>query len=280
MRKGREIDAWSSGVALVLAMQSSSCANIVRSDFDMLRKEEQSKPWMVLRADGSALAIDMSIAHDEGVVACVTSTDVPIGIDTLSVSRAAASFASEGGMAVLSRRVPAWMVDWVRQHEQQSESAGTKGSQAGRLGPGMAYASAWTLLEALAKARGVSLYSTITRADMFSAQLLDMGEAGRKDGGATTASLDLRTIPFDPAAPVFHPDPSTSSKGWVWPPAATATPYRLLLSWSSGQNGIHASAWSAQTLYLPSVDQVMTVVVLDGLRGHPTGWRTALDAPS
>lgn len=277
MRKVRDLDAWSSGTALVLAMQSASCTGHALDVYDMLRKEEQSKPWMVRQSDGGPLPLDISIAHDEGVIACLSSRYVPIGIDTLSVTRAAASFVSEGGMAVLSRRVPSWLVDWVRQQQETSRTAGATGGKR-RLDHGMAYAAAWTLLEGLAKARGESLYSASTRTDMFSAELIHLSDEHTvPDSHATDTpwSLDLRSLPFDPSGQMFCPHRGPDMD-WTWPPSAELLPYEHLLSWTSsttlGQQ-VTTNAWSAKTVYLPSVDQVMTVVALDGLRGDATAWR-------
>lgn len=237
-RKAKLEDAWCSATGLWLALLAGEAsATAADGSLDLRRREEQTKPWLEGR-NGPLARLDVSIAHDGGLVACASSGSGGVGVDLLSVSRAAEAAAGAGGLAVLARRVPAAMVARV-------SGAGSATER------GVEFAVAWTLLEALAKGRGVSLYSDATRGDVHG--------AGRDDGG--TMPLAVNELPFPPAA---WQQPGAGS-AQAAAASALSVPSRLLASWR-GAGG----AWEASSLLLPTHDAVMTVVHFPG---PPLAWR-------
>jgi hypothetical protein len=244
-RKAKLEDAWCSATGLWLALlagESSASAGSADGSLDLRRREEQTKPWLE-GSDGPLARLDVSIAHDGGLVVCTSSGSGGVGVDLLSVSRAQeAAAVGAGGLAVLARRVPAAMVARVSGAASAAER-------------GVEFAVAWTLVEALAKGRGVSLYSEATRDDVHG--------AGRGGGGDAMPHA-VSELPFPPAAWEL---PGAGSAQAAAAHALPVPPSFLLESWR-GEGG----EWRASTIMLPSHDAVMTVVHFPG---PPMAWREA-----
>jgi len=153
-----------------LKLKSSSFGNRLLNDGIEWRREVGAKPKAVLISGVSKeLAAQISVSHDEGFVVCASgdARGPKLGVDAISMKRAKLVCSNLQSLQAAARRFPTpialKLFDFHSSIDDSSFGGGTiVGAKNGGPSPEMTrlFCVSWTLLEALAKAREVSVFSS------------------------------------------------------------------------------------------------------------------------
>jgi len=206
LRLNRDVDRWESALATQLALHAAastyskkhSAASTGLGDIGdqrrsvfpqslqpiQWRRDLGAKPRAVLISSGpEKLAAQISVSHDEGLVVCASGDEdgSRLGVDAISIKRATNVCSSLQSLQAAARRFPdpiaIKLLSFYSSEAQKgggsSESSSSEGGakRSDQQGPDVAarlFCISWTLLEALAKAREVSVFSSDLKSMMMS----------------------------------------------------------------------------------------------------------------